>query len=221
MRHGEVFANKHEEWGFLESLFAKNKDKLNARAKQHKKRYMQYLNAVKITGDKIMVVDGVTGAYSSLRLLQACLGKRIAKGLFTSMFRKRDDLVYSSYKKEILDPPKDEACIVLSKLFLTAPTTPCVGVVDGKPIFAEASEHEQKRREVFLDIEKGIDEYVDDFVAWFPDRRIWPSFSCETVLSLFRHFIDTLNPLDKFFFGQVYHSADNERYVPILTLLKG
>lgn len=199
------------------AVLSQHRSKLIEWSKKYRKNYQKYLSKIGIKGDRILVVDGVTGQYSSQILLQAFLGKQICESLYIAKFRNAN-FAYSTYKKDCINPKIDEKCIVFIELFLTAPTPPCDDFHDGNPVLAKPTKYDPERFAVYKEIEKGIMEFANDYYSFF-NLKMNSNFRMENLMLLIHSYIECLNEEDMMALKQIYHAPDNENFSPLYDFL--
>lgn len=113
---------------------------------------------------------------------------------------------YISYKKDPINPKKEEGIMMLTELLITAPERPLKDFVNGKPIFKTPTAEDTRRSKIMREAERGILEFVADYAIRL--GNLTPNIPMTVNMALMRNYIDHLTPIDTAELKSITHTAD-------------
>lgn len=180
-------------------------EKQNLKEFERKKKYLQKWSSenfenlnkhlVDCTKGKnnIAVVDMTTGKFTSLRGAKTILGDRVKMGFFTGTFSTEAEIPYLTFAKRDFIPD-DTPMINMSEFLISSPEESIKGYNSEGPVYDDSDD--EKRKERYESIIKGIENYIDDFTKKFGyDYTCMMTF--EEWLEFCEYYIKNKNEIDK------------------------
>lgn len=185
--------------------FEKNKQSIEKWARKNKNNLSKHLLGVAGKSKNIAIVDMTTYWYTSLIGAREIIGDRVKMGFFTGAFSNKTTISNETYSIRLLKP-EDSEVLELSEELISSPEPSIIFVnTNGEPVYQTKNEDEREKR--FLQINEGIEEYVEDFIRCFGVDNC-DLFSFEDWLKLAAYYKRFLNDVDKKELLKIKHSVN-------------
>ena len=156
--------------------------------------YNNYINSISTNGKNIGLVDTCAGGYSAQTLIEAFDKQKQFLGIyFISNFNPQyNSINLSSISRNSID--KLFTWDIIEILF-SSPEYPVIGIKNRKPIYRkDNNDAEIYHKQIYPYIEKGILDYVKDFLSIYNGLNF--KFNMEDVFKLLTHYWHNLNETD-------------------------
>eukprot|EP00833_Pecoramyces_ruminatium_P011666 jgi/Orpsp1_1/1185698/evm.model.c7180000094875.1 len=175
------------------NFFNKNK----TISENSKKEFMIYLKQLNLEDNKLAIIDSVTSHWTSQRGLSNFFHDKDIKGYYwytdyNKKFKKyRKNMNHETFQKD----HKKNRFGILIELIMTAPTSPIIGLNNGRPIFKDITNSEKIRVELYPDLSNGAIDFTKDFIKYFDKKNIY--FSCNMLIDWINTFKNMPTEIDK------------------------
>ena len=151
-----------------EQTFEREEERLKQWSKIQSENLRKHLETISEGSNDIAIIDMFSGAYTSLKGALYYLPSKNVTGFFAGNFAK-SDLKHESFAKRLLGMG-DNLCVKMSEFLITSYESPIIGVDEELNAIYEKTEDE-KRRVRFDQIQKGIENYIDDQRRFFTKKK--------------------------------------------------
>ncbi|MBR4385193.1 MAG: HAD-IA family hydrolase [Treponema sp.] len=160
----------------------------------HKKtEFEKHLNAMAGEAKRIALVDATTGRFSSLRFAKSILGNRVYTAFFTGTFDERPEYSYSTFSKRGFTGIDDWKLMFMEEFF-SSPFPSAISLENGEPVLE--MEDDSFRRTIYLQITKGIVDYVHDLINLFGKNINSICITFEDFFNMFKWYKMNMNLID-------------------------
>lgn len=181
--------------------------------------YKKYFNTFKFPKTNVAMIDSITRNFSSQLLLKNFLNNILGYYWVINPITdfKIDKNDVREFRLKNFPFMKEWG---LMELFMTAPHPSVAGFKNGNPIFNKEHGYEKERIKIYKEIEKGIEDFIDQFLIFFQKNNI------DIKENDIRELIDILptNPTkqDKKYLSKIKHASDiyNKTYEPLMSYWK-
>lgn len=194
-----------------EEIINNNFRKIKALADKELSDYKTYLTGLGLESSKTVMVDSITGAFTSQKLLSAAIGSDVPglywlvlpdvesiKGqfAFTSFAHGKNTGGFGTISWDIME------------FILSAPEPPVEKFTHGRPEYKEQSKEEDFRIQTFLKFSPSVHEFTKDFL----NNPIlnFRSLNYSAVYGWIEIFMNNPDSKDKEEFKNIYHAYDQE-----------
>lgn len=183
---------------------------------QEKLNYQKYFSAFNITSKKIALIDTCSMMFSAQKSLAIGLPDKEISGYYWVIWNKSKEetskYILSSFQKNSQHKFIDWS---IMELYMTAPTPPADRIENGKVIFKDINEQEQKRIDIYPDLSNGIVEYAKFVNKIFQKCDLF--LDATTLVNWTNILCKIPTEIDKKEFKDIQHARDAEhkQYKPI------
>ena len=166
--------------------------------------YKNYLKYLELGTGTVLLIDTITDKFSAQKLISNSIPNKVIGVywlIYQSAINNSNKNLFISFQKEHYDIIKTWN---LMEFILTAPEPPVKIMKNGKPKFFNANSFENKRISIFSEMEKGIDEFVDN-ISKTPFINM--EFDNRTITRWINNFLTNPNSDDRKAFESVFFSS--------------
>ena len=196
-------------------FIAEHKSLLQTNAKKILEKYAAYCNSFNLAGKRLAMVDTITTYFAAHNLLNKALEQSIL-GIYwvTNLFHYPDANKFYKFCS-FSGPSINVGDWRIMEFIMTSPERPLQTLENGQPVYKEQIRPEEERRiQIFPDIEMGILEFVHLAKEVFAAHNI--TFSNATVTDWINDFCYIPTPYEKEKFSSLGFAVDcnHEDYLP-------
>lgn len=144
------------------ALLSGNRDKIQNAAGLEFEKYRKYIAGLGFGKGKVAVVDSITDKFSSQNVIEHVVENQVV-GLYWMVLR--DGLKNAGNKKFVCFQKEHYFRLCswdIIEFILSSPESPICGVEDGMPVYHSGNPFENRRKEIFGQMEDSALEYVVD-----------------------------------------------------------
>ena len=211
--------DKYETLKQKKSFILTKMDELKTIAQEELQQYQNYLNKHVVKNEKIAMIDTITGYFTAQKLIEKALNDKILSIYWIA------DLIYFKNAKEhynfesfVKDNKMNIKDWKIMEFIMTSPEAPIENIANNKPIYKkEITPQEQKRIEIFPNIEDGILEFTKLKQKIFDNTEIY--FANEIITKWINSFcvIPTEYEMEKFSTLGFACDCNHEEYIAFPT----
>ena len=139
------------------SLMKANYGKIKKSAKKSHEEYKKYLENKIFGNGRVLVVDTITDKFSAQKLISGSISNKVS-GIYWLVLDQINKKSFDCFQKEHRHKLKSWD---LMEFIMTSPEPPIQIVKNETPIYYPANRFEKERIEIFYEMTRGIDEFIE------------------------------------------------------------
>lgn len=185
--------NVHDDYKSNLKEFKIHEDSIKSWSAPKKTEFEKHLKLQAKDSKNIAVVDTTTGNFSSLRFAKSVLGSRIKTAFFTGTSFEKPEYAYATFSNRLLSI-EDKWHVMLMEEIFSSPFPSAISLENGNPVFDQ--EEDSSRSNLFLQLAKGIEDYVRDLIDLFGTNINSICITFEDFLDMLKWYKRNINPID-------------------------
>jgi len=186
------------------SLLEANYETIKACAVKNHEVYKKYLKQKDFGKGKVLVVDTITDKFSAQKIIASSIKNNVL-GVYwivlSGALNNSDGNEFKSFQKEHYNKLRSWD---LMEFIISSPEPPIKEVSDnGIPLYYSENQFEKTRIEIFRDIEKGVDDFINDIIE---TPLLKTGVDNDTITEWINSYLDNPKPIDYESFKFIYFS---------------